>query len=81
MYAANYVMDRVMWVRGKLGGTCKMWKKLPRFTQENAVGVAMRNRIFGEGAERMVSYFREYDVDGAFMGRGRWRRSPASSKT
>jgi hypothetical protein len=34
----------------------------------NAVGVAMRRNIFGEGAERMVRKFREVDGDGLFVG-------------
>ena len=28
----------------------------------------MRNKIFGEGAERMVRKFREYDAEGVFVG-------------
>jgi hypothetical protein len=28
----------------------------------------MRNQIFGEGAERIVSKFREFDVTGKFFG-------------
>lgn len=62
----DYVKDRVTWVRGWLGHSS--WMKLPTFTHENAVGMAMRNKIFGEGAERMVSNFREYDINGTFVG-------------
>ena len=44
------------------------WRRVAKFTHPRAVGVAMRNEIFGEGAERVVSKFREYDAHGAFVG-------------
>ena len=44
------------------------WTHHPMFLHQGASGVAMRKKIFGEGAERMVSKFREYDKDGNFIG-------------
>jgi hypothetical protein len=57
----SFVMDHVIWNAGR-------WKKLPKYGHAQAVGVAMRNRVFGEGAERVVSKFREYDAEYNFVG-------------
>uniref|UniRef100_A0A7S2JX26 Alpha-type protein kinase domain-containing protein n=1 Tax=Leptocylindrus danicus TaxID=163516 RepID=A0A7S2JX26_9STRA len=38
------------------------------FLSEDAVGVAVKIRIFGEGAERIVREFREVNSDGVFVG-------------
>ena len=44
------------------------WRRVSKFVHPRAVGVAMRTEIFGEGAERVVSKFREYDANGDFVG-------------
>jgi hypothetical protein len=36
--------------------------------QPDAAGCAMKKKVLGEGAERMVHKFREYDVNGVFFG-------------
>jgi hypothetical protein len=38
------------------------------FRSKSAVGVAFKNRWFGEGAERLVKEFREYDTNLKFVG-------------
>ena len=46
-----------------------LWRQLPPvFLHGQPVGVAMRNKIFGEGAERMVRMFRQYNAEGVFVG-------------
>jgi len=44
------------------------WSTTKQLIHPDADGVAMRNQIFGEGAERIVSKFREFDVTGKFFG-------------
>ena len=38
------------------------------YNSEKAVGIAVKKRIFGEGAERMVREFREFDKKGNLVG-------------
>ena len=41
---------------------------MQKHIQQDAIGVAMKKQIFGEGAERMVRKFREFDVRRKFVG-------------
>ena len=54
--------------RGRRTGGSSRWNNLQKFVHPSAVGVAMRNQIFSEGAERMVSKFREFDENYNFVG-------------
>ena len=67
----NYVVERMTWDSNKANATRgrEPWVRHPRmFQHENADGVARRNKILGEGAERMVSKFREFNVGWDFVG-------------
>jgi hypothetical protein len=44
------------------------WLPQVCFVAPGAVSIALRNNIFGEGAERMVRKFREVDAHGVFVG-------------
>ena len=39
---------------GRGGQRPSPWKSMPKFVHKDARGVALRNKIFGEGAERMA---------------------------
>lgn len=45
----------------------KRWVDSP-YLSSTTVGVAMRQKYFGEGAERLVRKFREFDLEGNFVG-------------
>jgi hypothetical protein len=66
----NYVVERMTWNSDKANATRgkQPWTHHPMYLHENADGVAMRNKILGEGAERMVSKFREFNIDWDFVG-------------
>jgi hypothetical protein len=63
-------MERTTWDGGNATatGVADPWAHHPTFLHKNASGVAMRKKIFGEGAERMVRRFREFDVRLNFVG-------------
>lgn len=61
--SATDIESRVRW-----SPAARTWEELLTFISEGAVGVAMHQSIFGEGAERMVRQFREVDVSGWFVG-------------
>ena len=44
------------------------WYQMKPYEHEKAVGIAHNSRVFGEGAERMVSMLREFDSAGRFVG-------------
>jgi hypothetical protein len=44
------------------------WVQMKQYEHEKAVGIAHNTRVFGEGAERMVSLLREFDSAGRFVG-------------
>ncbi len=44
------------------------WVKTKGLIDKQATGVAMRQKYFGEGAERLVAKFREVRADGVFVG-------------
>ncbi|EEH59666.1 LOW QUALITY PROTEIN: uncharacterized protein MICPUCDRAFT_64115 [Micromonas pusilla CCMP1545] len=44
------------------------WDALKPFEHEKAVGIAHKRKVFGEGAERLVSMLREFDSAGRFVG-------------
>lgn len=45
-----------------------VWYQMEPYEHEKAVGIAHAQRVFGEGAERMVSRLREFDSAGRFVG-------------
>ena len=63
-YSREDIIVRQVWGGGRRRG----WSKTKKLIHPDADGVAMRNQIFGEGAERIVSKFREFDVAGKFVG-------------
>jgi hypothetical protein len=70
LFDGSDVMERVTWDSDKANATRGKdpWTHHLMYLHENANGVAMRSKIFGEGAERMVSKFREYDTNLNFVG-------------
>ena len=68
--AGNSVVARMTWDSKKAYATRGKhpWRRHRMYLHENADGVAMRNKIFGEGAERMVSKFREFNFRWEFVG-------------
>ena len=55
-------------VRQEWKGRSRGWSTMQKHIQQDAIGVAMKKQIFGEGAERMVRKFREFDVRRKFVG-------------
>ena len=60
---------------GEIEGKCtwsvekREWiSAYPHLSHRLAVGVVLRTRFFGEGAERLVRKFREFDSRGIFIG-------------
>jgi hypothetical protein len=56
--------ERVAW-----SSKAKDWIPQARLVSPVAVSFAIRKNIFGEGAERMVRKFREFDASGVFVGK------------
>jgi len=58
------IAERLTWSLSE-----KKWIQQPNaLLSPTAIGVAAQSRIFGEGAERMVRQFREFDAAGCFVG-------------
>ena len=65
----SWLTCRVSFERGAWSAKVKDWVSQDRFVSPGAVNIAMRKKIFGEGAERMVRKFREVDASGVFVGK------------
>jgi hypothetical protein len=65
-YSDWYVIERAMWSCENQNWEVK--NSRDKFVSPLAIGVAARKSIFGEGAERMVRQFREYDASSKFIG-------------
>ena len=73
-YPALGVESRTHWSEEKIqlsNGRMKWiggWKPLERLATPRATGVALRQKYFGEGAERLATKFREVGADLVFVG-------------